>query len=122
MSGFAFLAADPASHAWRSPLARATAHAPAGIRDITADVGERDMSALGHPSGIAGLELSGERAERTLRRVTDLDLDRLPALGPVARVRALVDRPAGDRFELWFAQEYADYVAAVVIDAWAGLE
>jgi hypothetical protein len=122
MAGLEFLAADPASPAWRSPLARATADAPAGIRDLTPRVGGRDLSALGHAAGIAGLELTGDRAARAMRRITDLDLDRLPALGPVARVRALVDRPAEDCFELWFAQEYADYVAAVVIDAWVGLE
>jgi hypothetical protein len=65
----------------------------------------------------AGIEVEGERL---LRRLTDLDLERLPAAGKVAGVRALVTRD-GDRFRIWFAQELAESVAESVLDAAAGL-
>src|SRR5207253_2005803 len=47
---------------------------------------------------LAGLELEGERA---LRRLTDLDLEALPAAGKVAEVPALVLRD-GSRFRIFF--------------------
>ncbi len=56
----------------------------------------------------------------TMRRLTDLDLDRLPAVGSVARIPALVLRK-GDAFRLLFAQEYGDYLATVVLDTVQGL-
>jgi hypothetical protein len=117
-----FLVADPASPAWRSPLRRALAHAPAGIGDVSALVGHEEEAALGPAAGIAGIEVAGPTAERVLRRVTDLDLAALPAVGALAHVRALVQRPAADRFRIWFAQEYADYLAEVVLDAAAGVD
>ena len=121
MSALEFLAADPASPGWRSPLAAALADAPAGIRDVTADAGAVDLAPLCPPAGAAGLELAGERAARALRALTDLDLDALPAIGSCARVRTLVLRPAADRFRLWFPQEYAEHVLAAAIEAWEGL-
>lgn len=73
---------------------------------------------------LAGIRIRGEqllhvRGEQLLRRLTDLDLDVLPARGSVAHVPALVLRD-GDRFTLLFAQEYARYLAEVVVDAAAG--
>lgn len=65
----------------------------------------------------AGLAVRGEQL---LRRLTDLDLDALPASGAVAGVPAAVLRD-GDEFRLFFAQEYAAHVAAVVLDAIEGL-
>jgi hypothetical protein len=67
---------------------------------------------------LAGL---GVRGEGLMRRITDLDLDALPAAGAVAHIQALVTRD-GDSFALWFAQEYSDYLAEVVLDAHEGLE
>jgi len=72
-----------------------------------------DMSAT-----LAGLQVRGETL---MRRITDLDLDALPAAGAVAHVQALVLRD-GDSFRLFFGQEYSDYLAEVVIDAWEGLQ
>jgi hypothetical protein len=66
---------------------------------------------------LAGLELDGERA---MRRLTDLDLDALPAVGKVAEVPAVVLRD-GDRFRVFFPQELGHYVAEVVLDTLDGL-
>jgi sarcosine oxidase gamma subunit len=72
-----------------------------------------DMSAA-----LAGLQVRGEKL---MRRLTDLDLDALPAVGPIAHVQAYVLRDEGDVFRFFFPQEYGDYVAEVVIDAAEGL-
>ena len=80
------------------------------------------LKAVDVSAALAGLVFHGEQL---LRRLTDLDLDRLPAVGAVAGVRCTVLRSeaGGDEheFRLFFAQEYADHVAAVVLDAAAGL-
>ena len=117
-----FLVADPASPAWRSPLRRALATAPRGIRDVTALVDEDEVAVLGPPAGVAGIELEGPDVERVLQRLTDLDLEALPAAGAVAHVLALVVREPEGRYRIWFPQEYADYLAEVVLDAWEGLQ
>ena len=116
-----FVAADAASPAWRSPLRRALADAPPEITDVTAQVDPQQVAALGPAAGVAGIEVDTPEAERLLRRLTDLELEALPALGAVAHVPALVVREASQRFRLWFPQEYADYFAEVVLDTWAGL-
>ena len=66
---------------------------------------------------LAGLEVTGEQL---LRRLTALDLDALPAAGPVADVPAIVLRH-GASFRIFFPQEYGHYVAEVVLDADRGL-
>jgi hypothetical protein len=68
-------------------------------------------------AAFAGIELTGERL---LRRLTDLDLDALPAAGKVAGVAAFVARD-GDRFRIFFPQELGDSVVELVRDAQAGL-
>jgi sarcosine oxidase gamma subunit len=78
-------------------------------------LGERhtvDVSA-----GWAGLRV---RSETVLRSLTDLDLDALPAVGPVAHVRALVLRDGRDDFRVLVPQEYAHSVAEAAIDALEG--
>jgi sarcosine oxidase gamma subunit len=67
---------------------------------------------------LAGLQVRGEAI---MRRLTDLDLDALPAAGSVAHVQAYVLRDDGETFRLFFPQEYGHYVAEVVVDAAAGL-
>ena len=74
--------------------------------------------ALDRTATFAGLRVQGERL---MRRLTDLDLDTLPAVGPIAHVRTIVLRDERDSFRLFFPQEYADHVAAVVLDAVEGL-
>jgi sarcosine oxidase gamma subunit len=68
---------------------------------------------------LAGLRIEGANAATLLRRLTDLDLERLPALGAVARVPALV-RGGGGAFELFWPQEYGHYLAQVVLDTAEG--
>jgi hypothetical protein len=60
------------------------------------------------------------RGEELMRRLTDLDLEDLPAAGAVARVPAVVRR-SGDAFELFWPQEYGHYLAQVVADIAEGL-
>jgi hypothetical protein len=67
---------------------------------------------------LAGLELESERA---MRRLTDLDLDALPAAGKLAEVPALVLRD-GRRFRVFFPQEFAHYVGEVVLDVLEGIQ
>jgi hypothetical protein len=69
-------------------------------------------------AGYAGLRIEGEAV---LRRLTDLDLDELPAVGPVAHVQAVVLRDGAESFRVFFPQEYGDYMAEAVLDAAGGL-
>ena len=68
-------------------------------------------------AALAGLRVRGSAL---MRRLTDLDLDHMPAAGAVAGVPALVVR-RGDDFEVFFRQEYGDHVGRVAIDAAHGL-
>jgi sarcosine oxidase gamma subunit len=61
--------------------------------------------------------LEGPGADRVLRRLTELDLDRLPLVGQLAHIRALVARQDEDRFLLVFPQEFGHYLWEVVVDA-----
>ena len=60
--------------------------------------------------------------EQLARRLTDLDLERLPAAGAFARIGAILVRDEGDRFRAYFPQELGHYVAEVVLDAIDGLD
>ena len=69
--------------------------------------------------GLAAFEVEGERL---LRRLTDLDLSRLPAAGSVARgVAAIVERRGSETFRIFVQQELGHYVVEVVLDLAAGL-
>jgi len=93
-----------------------TPHDPAAAAERIRAEGVLAYDATG---GWAGFALEGERL---MRRLTDLDLDRLPAAGPFARVTAIVVRDEGDRFRVYVAQELGHDVAMAVLDAVAGLE
>jgi hypothetical protein len=67
---------------------------------------------------LAGIAVEGERL---LRRLTDLDLDALPAAGGFARIGAILVRDEGQRFRAYFPQELGHYVVEVVLDTLAGL-
>ena len=70
-------------------------------------------------AGYAGFAVQGEQL---MRRLTDLDLDRLPAAGPFARVPAIVIRGGGERFRVYVAQELGHDVVGAVLDAIDGLD
>jgi len=86
---------------------------------------ERDrLTAAGYrvydqTAALAGLVVSGEDL---MRRLTELDLDRLPAIGAIARdTPAVIERLDGERFRLFVPQELAQFVADVVNDMAKGL-
>jgi hypothetical protein len=117
-----FLQEDP-SLPRSSPLADVPVQAGSlALRDVTAEAApEAGGLRLGpYDAGYAGLELTGAAAAHVLRRVTDLDLDALPLIGPVARVRTLV-AATDDGYRLFVAREHAQYLAECVVDAAEGL-
>ena len=69
---------------------------------------------------LAALRVEGSQAATLMRRLTDLDLESLPAAAAVAHVPAIV-RGGGDSFELFWPQEYGHYLARVVVDTAQGL-
>ena len=67
----------------------------------------------------AGLAIA---SEQVMRRLTDLDLERIPTAGPFAHVTALVRKDVDGWFRVYVHQELGHYVAEAVLDAIAGLE
>jgi hypothetical protein len=62
------------------------------------------------------------RGDQLLRRLTELDLERLPAIGSIARgTPALIERLEAGRFRLFVSQELAQFVADVIADIVRGL-
>jgi hypothetical protein len=91
-------------------------HAPEEIRDVSAEATD---GPLGPAAGIAGIEIETPLAPTLLARLTDLEP---PGIGSVAGVRTVVSSEGAARYRLWFPQEYAAYMAAVVLDAFEGLQ
>ena len=92
--------------------------------DDPADAAERlrDAGVLAYDvtGALAGMAIE---SERVMRRLTDLDLEKLPAAGPFAHVTALVLRDGGSGgYRVYVQQELGHYVAEAVVDALAGLE
>jgi hypothetical protein len=86
---------------------------------------ERDrLTAAGYrvydqTAALAALEVEGEDL---MRRLTELDLEQLPAIGAIARgTTALIERRGGERFRLFVPQELGQFVAEVVVDMARGL-
>jgi hypothetical protein len=71
---------------------------------------------------LAGIRIERPDAVTLMRRLTELDLDSLPAVGSVAHIQAYVLRDGETSFRLFFPQEYGDYVGDVVLDTAEGLE
>jgi len=70
-------------------------------------------------SALAGLEVEGEQL---MRRLTELDLSALPAVGAIARgTPAVIERVGPERFRLFVPQELAEYVADVINDLAEGI-
>jgi hypothetical protein len=86
---------------------------------VVARIREQGVLAYDATGALAGFAVDGEQL---MRRVTDLDLERLPAAGPFARVPALVLRDEGERFRVYVAQELGHDVALAVLDAAEGLD
>ena len=92
------------------------------VRDVTHDarnnvllarVGERAETY----AGMAALELAGSGALAVLRRLTEMPLDELPAVGAVAHIRCWIARTGDDVYRLLFEQEYGHYLWEVAVDA-----
>ena len=88
-----------------------------------AEVAERVRAdgALGYDAtaALAGIAIA---SEQVMRRLTDLDLARIPTAGSFAHVTALVRRGPNGSFLVYVQQELGHYVAEAVLDAIAGLE
>ncbi len=93
-----------------------TPHDPA---DVVARLREGGVLAYDATGALAGIAIEGEHL---MRRLTDLELDKLPAAGPLlSRVTAIVIREEGERFRVYVPQELAHDVAVAVLDIAAGL-
>ena len=68
-------------------------------------------------AGFAALEISGPGAGTVVRRLTEMPLDHLPAVGAVAHIRSWILREGDETYRLLFEQEYGHYLWEVVVDA-----
>lgn len=85
---------------------------------LRAHLRRQGLHVLDQSAGYAGLRIQGPTV---LRRLTDLDLDALPAVGALAHVQALVLRDDEHTFRVFVPQEYGHYVAEVAVDAAEGV-
>jgi hypothetical protein len=117
---------SPASPALR--ILEVRGGVPAGSvplgRDRALVVGDVPLDLAGYrvydmSAALVAIEVEGEEL---MRRLTELDLDALPAVGAVARgTTAVIERLDGERFRLLVPQELAQFVAEFVADAAEGL-
>jgi hypothetical protein len=95
--------------------------APAAETDsVEAQLRAQLATVIDKTGALAALRIESPQATTLMRRLTDLELERLPAAGAVARVPALV-RGEAESFELFWPQEYGHYLAEVVIDTARGI-
>jgi hypothetical protein len=92
--GFLFTGDDPAEAAERIRTAGALAYDATGA--------------------LAGLAIA---SEQVLRRLTDLDLEQVPAAGPFAHVTALFRRGEDGSYLVYVQQELGHYAAMATLDA-----
>lgn len=88
---------------------------------VRASLEEPGRIVIDQTAALAGLKIEGPEARTLMRRLTDLELDRLPAVGAVAKVPATVLRDGAESFRIFVPQQSADYVCEVVLDAAAVL-
>lgn len=87
--------------------------------DVVARLRELGVLAYDVTGALAGLAIEGEQL---MRRLTDLDMGRLPTAGPLlSRVTAVFIRDGGERFRVYVPQELGHDVAEAVLDVAAGL-
>jgi hypothetical protein len=98
---------------------RAYLFTPDDPADVVARLREAGVLAYDATGALAGMAIEGEQL---MRRLTDLDLDKLPTAGPLlSRVTAIVIRDGGERFRVYVPQELAHDVAMAVLDMARGL-
>jgi heterotetrameric sarcosine oxidase gamma subunit len=91
------------------------------VGQIRSDLEAEFETVVDVTGALAGLRIERPDAEQLLRRLTELDLTDLPAVGGVARIPVHVFRDGEAAFRLFFPQEYGDYFVEVVLDAAEGL-
>jgi heterotetrameric sarcosine oxidase gamma subunit len=91
------------------------------VGEIRSDLEAEFDTVVDLTGALAGLHIERPDAERLLQRLTELDLERLPAVGAVAHIPVHLFRDGEARFRLFFPQEYGDYFVEVVLDAAEGL-
>jgi hypothetical protein len=116
----------PAAPAWRLLEVRGKAPAgalPLGPRRSLLVVDGEPPALDGRVYDVTAALVAVEvRDERLMRRLTELDLERLPAVGSVARgVTAVIERRLDGAFRLFVPRELAEYVTGVVADLEEGL-
>lgn len=87
---------------------------------VEARMREQVATVIDVTGALAAMRIEGPHATTLMRRLTDLDLESLPAAGAVAHVPAIV-RGGSDSFELFWPQEYGHHLAHVVLDTAEGL-
>jgi hypothetical protein len=92
---------------------------PGDPADVVQRVRAAGSLAYDATAAYAGIAIANEQV---LRRLTDLDLERIPTAGPFARVTALFRRGADRWFHVYVPQELGHYAAEAVLDTIAGLE
>ena len=98
---------------------RAFLFTPDDPADVASRVRAAGVLAFDASGALAGIAI---RDEKVMRRLTDLDLERIPTAGPFAHVTALFRRDADGWFRVYVQQELGHYVAEAVVDALAGVD
>ena len=88
---------------------------------IRAEMRERFRTVIDVTGALAGVRVERPDAVTLMRRLTELDLDSLPAVGAVAAIQAHVLRDGDHVFRIFFPWEYGDYFGQVVVDRAQGL-
>jgi heterotetrameric sarcosine oxidase gamma subunit len=90
----------------------------AGGAEVRRQLAEHFDTVLDLTAALAGLEVEGPGATTVMRRITEHDLDDLPAAAPVSHVGpCFLMRVAEERYRIFFPQEYGHYLWEVVVDA-----
>jgi hypothetical protein len=98
---------------------RALLVTPNGTKEAAARLEAAGCRVYDLTAALAALEVNGEQL---LRRLTQLDLEQLPAVGGILReTPAVIQRVADESFRLYVPQELAESVAEAIRDLLEGL-